>query len=44
LDALYEWGHDAMLCRGLPIDPLDEMWHGYRERNDKMMMSPFKEF
>ena len=42
LDALYKWGWDEMKRRGLPIDPLGEMWHGYRERDESFMKKPYK--
>jgi len=29
-------------CRDLPIDPLGEMWHGYRERDEELMEGPHK--
>lgn len=42
LHKLYDWGWHEMKRRGLPIDPLGEMWHGYRERDMKLMDSPHK--
>ncbi|HHU21950.1 MAG TPA: helix-turn-helix transcriptional regulator [Clostridiales bacterium] len=42
LEAIYDWGWNEMKRLGLPIDPLGEMWHGYRERDEKVMESPFK--
>ena len=42
LDTLYDWGWHEMKRRGLPIDPIGEMWHGYRERDAEMMDSPYK--
>lgn len=42
LQLLYDWGWHEMKRRGLPIDPLGEMWHGYRTRDDTVMDSPHK--
>ncbi len=42
LDALYDWGWHEMKRRGLPIDPLGEMWHGYRERDEALMQEPHR--
>ena len=40
LESLYAWGWHEMKRRGLPIDPLGEMWHGYREPDDSVMNRP----
>ena len=42
LDAIYDWGWHAMGERGLPIDPLGEMWHGYREKDEQFMTAPYR--
>lgn len=42
LDMVYDWGWHVMKEEGLPIDALGEMWHGYREKEDDKMDSPFK--
>ncbi len=42
LDILYDWGWHEMKRRGLPIDPLGEMWHGYRDKDDELMTHPYK--
>ena len=30
LDLVYDWGWKDMKRKGLPVDALGEMWHGYR--------------
>lgn len=42
LGSLYDWGWHEMKRRGLPIDPLGEMWHGYREPDENSMKDPYK--
>ena len=42
LDAVYDWGWHEMNRRGMPIDALGEMWHGYRERDPELMLHPYK--
>ena len=42
LDAVYDWGWHDMKRKGMPIDSLGEMWHGYRERDLKQMFAPYK--
>ena len=42
LDQVYDWGWHVMQEEGLPIDSLGEMWHGYREKEDKIMDGPFR--
>lgn len=42
LDSLYHWGWKEMHRRGLPVDPLGEMWHGYRPQDETFMNSPHK--
>ena len=37
LRAVYDAGWRDMTAKGLPIDALGEMWHGYRERDDRLM-------
>ncbi len=41
LDMVYDWGWNDMKSKGLPIDALGEMWHGYREKNEKIMYQPY---
>lgn len=42
LNGLYDWGRREMKRRGLSVDELGEMWHGYRERDESAMDSPYK--
>ena len=42
LDKVYEWGWKEMRRRGIPIDSIGEMWHGFRERDKKLMKRPYK--
>lgn len=42
LDQVYSKGREIMLKKGLPIDKLGEMWHGYQERDEAMMKHPYK--
>lgn len=42
LDAIYKWGWEDMTEKGLPIDILGDMWHGYRERDEELMRHPYK--
>lgn len=42
LDAIYDWGRREMYRRGVEVDPVGEMWHGYRERDEAAMDSPYK--
>ena len=42
LDAIYDWGWHQMQERGLDIDPLGEMWHGYRTMDPDIMEAPQK--
>ena len=37
LRAVYDAGWKDMTAKGLPIDTLGEMWHGYRERDEDLM-------
>ena len=39
---IYDWGWNSMTARGLPIDPLGEMWHGYREKDEELMEAPIR--
>ncbi len=41
LDMLYDWGWNDMKSKGMPVDALGEMWHGYRERDEKLMFQPY---
>ena len=43
LRAVYDAGWQDMKRKGLPIDALGEMWHGYRERDDRLMYRPYKD-
>lgn len=43
LRAVYDAGWKDMKRKGLPIDALGEMWHGYRERDDHFMYRPYDE-
>ena len=36
LDQVYGWGWNDMTSKNLPIDILGEMWHGYREPDEKL--------
>ena len=40
LDAIYDWGWHQMRECGLDIDPLGEMWHGYRTMDPDIMEAP----
>lgn len=42
LDMVYEWGWHDMKEKNMPIDSLGEMWHGFRERDEKLMYAPYK--
>ena len=42
LDLVYDWGWVDMRKKGLPVDVLGEMWHGYRAENQDMMRQPVK--
>lgn len=42
LTTIYRWGWETMRSRGVPIDPLGEMWHGYREPDSRLMDTPQK--
>lgn len=41
LDMVYDWGWNDMKSKGMPIDALGEMWHGYREKDERMMYQPY---
>ena len=41
LDLVYDWGWNDMKRKGLPVDILGEMWHGYREPDPELMDRPF---
>ena len=41
LNAVYDWGWHDMKRKGLPIDALGEMWHGYREKDERIMYQPY---
>lgn len=43
LRAVYDAGWQDMKRKGMPIDALGEMWHGYRERDDTLMYRPYRE-
>lgn len=40
LDLVYDWGWVDMRRKGLPVDPMGEIWHGYRERDEELMRNP----
>ncbi len=42
LDLVYDWGWVDMRNKGLPVDALGEMWHGYRERDEDQMLDPMR--
>lgn len=42
LRAVYDAGWKDMTAKGMPIDVLGEMWHGYRERDEEFMRRPYK--
>jgi DNA-binding HxlR family transcriptional regulator len=42
LRMVYELGWEDMKAKGMPIDALGEMWHGYRERDNKFMYRPYQ--
>ena len=37
LRAVYDAGWRDMTRKGMPIDTLGEMWHGYRERDNRLL-------
>ena len=41
LDMIYDWGWNDMKSKGMPIDALGEMWHGYREPDESVMNQPY---
>ena len=43
LDKVCEWGWNEMRRRGIPVDAIGEMWHGFRERDKKLMKHPYKD-
>ncbi len=42
LRAVYDAGWKDMNAKGMPIDALGEMWHGYRERDERLVALPYK--
>ena len=42
LRAVYDAGWQDMTRKGLPIDALGEMWHGYRDRDSSLMYRPYR--
>ena len=42
LDEVYRIGWEDMKRKGLPIDALGEMWHGYRDPDEELMFHPYK--
>lgn len=42
LQSVYDAGWKDMTAKGLPIDSLGEMWHGYRERDPALMYRPYR--
>lgn len=43
LRAVYDAGWKDMTRKGMPIDTLGEMWHGYRERDEHLMHRKYKQ-
>lgn len=41
LDMIYDWAWNDMKDKGLEIDALGEMWHGYRDKNEELMEHPY---
>lgn len=41
LDLIYDWGWMDMKRKGMPVDILGEMWHGYRESDEELMKHTF---
>ena len=41
LRAVYDAGWKDMTAKGMPIDTLGEMWHGYRERDEALLYKPY---
>ncbi len=44
LDMMYDWGWHEMKRRGLEVDIIGEMWHGYREKDEELLDAPYKEY
>lgn len=42
LDQVYKWGWEDMKRKGLKIDALGEMWHGFRAPDEELMRHPYK--
>jgi len=42
LNAMYDWSWRRMTDLGMEIDPLGEMWRGYREIDSSAMQDPYK--
>ena len=42
LRAVYDAGWKDMKAKGMPIDALGEMWHGYRDRDERLVSLPYK--
>ena len=42
LRAVYDAGWRDMAAKGMAIDSLGEMWHGYRDRDEAIMQVPYK--
>ena len=42
LRSVYEAGWKDMTSKGLPVDALGEMWHGYRARDGSLMYRPYR--
>lgn len=41
LDMIYDWAWNDMKRKKLEIDSLGEMWHGYRDKDEKLMFQPY---
>lgn len=37
MELIYDWGWVDMRRKGLPVDVMGEMWHGYRERDEELL-------
>ncbi len=42
LRAVYDAGWRDMTAKGLPIDTVGEMWHGYRDRDEDLLRKPYR--
>jgi DNA-binding HxlR family transcriptional regulator len=42
LDIMYSWAWHDMKRKNMEIDPLGEMWHGFRDPNEEIMRDAYK--